>query len=34
MGKKLTTVALTTLMALAISVPTFAAQWQSDANGW
>lgn len=34
MRKKITTVALTTLMALAISVPTFAAQWQSDANGW
>lgn len=34
MRKKMTTVALTTLMTLAISVPTFAAQWQSDANGW
>lgn len=34
MRKKITTVALTTLMAMAISVPAFAAQWQSDANGW
>lgn len=34
MRKKITTVALTTLMSLAISIPAFAAQWQSDANGW